>query len=85
MTFEYNAMQNTLHSGGDFVANRKIISPVVPDTHTATEFLKGQASRIFDEIVQKDNVVIVNKHSKPQNVIISYNRYKKLKNEGVDI
>lgn len=57
----------------------------VPDTHTVTEFLKGHASRIFDEIVRYDKVVIVNKHSKPQNVVISYERYKKLKEEGADI
>lgn len=62
----------------------KKTSPV-PDTHTATEFLKGQASKIFDEIVKDNKVVIVNKHSKPQNVVISYERYKKLKEEGADI
>lgn len=57
----------------------------VPESHTATEFLRGQASKIFDTIVQKDNVVIVNKNSKPQNVIISYERYKRLKENGADI
>lgn len=58
---------------------------VVPDYHTATEFLKGQASKIFDDIVSEDKVVIVNKHSKPQNVIISYDRYTRLVEEGADI
>lgn len=67
------------------MAKRKTNSIVVPDTHTATEFLKGQASRIFDEVAQEDKVVIVNKHSKPQNVIISYERYKRLKRGGADI
>ena len=57
----------------------------VPDTHTVTEFLKGQASKIFDEIFEQDKVVIVNKHSKPQNVIISYERYRKLKEDGADV
>ncbi len=57
----------------------------VPDTHTASEFLKGQASRIFDEVTQEDKIVVVNKHSKPQNVIISYERYKRLKENGADI
>lgn len=57
----------------------------VPESHTATEFLRGQASKIFDTIVQKDHVVIVNKNSKPQNVIISYERYKRLKESGADI
>ncbi len=58
---------------------------IIPDNHTATEFLKGQASRIFDEIVKEDKVVIVNKHSKPHNVIISYNRYIRLKEQVADI
>lgn len=58
---------------------------LVPDNHTATEFLRGQASRIFEDVVEKDNVVIVNKNSKPQNVIISYDRYKRLKITGADI
>lgn len=57
----------------------------VPENHTATEFLRGQASKIFDNIVKEDNVVVVNKNSKPQNVIISYERYKRLKEKGADI
>lgn len=39
------------------------------------------ASVAFDEVAAQDKVVIVNKHSKPQSVIISYERYKKLKYE----
>ena len=58
---------------------------IVPDNHTATEFLKGQASKIFDEVVKEDKVVIVNKHSKPHNVIISYDRYVRLKESVADI
>ncbi len=57
----------------------------VPEYRTATEFLKGQASKIFDETAEQDKVVIVNKHSKPHCVVISYERYKKLKSEGVNI
>ena len=58
---------------------------IVPDTRTITEFLKGQASKIFDEVAEHDTVVIVNKHSKPQNVVISYERYKRLKEDGADL
>lgn len=54
--------------------------------HTMTEFLRGQASKIFGEVAYKDNVVIVLRNSKPQNVIISYDRYQRLIDEkGVDI
>lgn len=58
---------------------------IIPDNHTATEFLRGQASKIFEEVSEEDKVVIVNKNSKPQNVIISYERYVRLKKLGADI
>ncbi len=58
---------------------------LIPENHTATEFLRGQASKIFESVVEKDNVVMVNKNSKPQNVIISYDRYCRLKENGADI
>jgi len=51
----------------------------IPVYHSVTEFLKGQASRIFKEVNEQDKVVIVNKQNKPQAVIISYDRYKRLK------
>lgn len=57
----------------------------IPDYESVTPFLKGQASRIFKDVADKDKVLIVQKQNKPQNVIISYERYKKLKNEGADI
>lgn len=55
------------------------------DFHPITEFLRGQASKIFDDVVNEDKVVIVNKHSKPHDVIISYERYVRLLNEDADI
>ena len=58
---------------------------IIPIHHQMTEFLRGQASRIFDEVAKKDEVVLVNKNSKPQNIIISYDRYCRLKENGADI
>lgn len=60
-------------------------SVLIPENHTATEFLRGQASKIFEDVAEKDQVVIVNKNSRPKNVIISYERYKRLKENGADI
>ncbi len=58
----------------------------IPEYHSITEFLRGQASRIFTDIKEKDKVVIVNKQNKPQAVIISYDRYIRLKEkENLDI
>ena len=54
----------------------------IPEYHPITEFLRGQSSKIFDDIAENDKIVIVNKHSRPQNVIISYERYEKLLRKG---
>lgn len=51
------------------------VKTLIPENHTATEFLCGQASKIFDKVAEDDKVVIVNKNSKPQNVIISLHMY----------
>ena len=57
-----------------------------PEYRTATEFLRGQASKIFDEVAKEDKIVLVTSHGKPKSVVISYERYKKLKyNDEVDI
>lgn len=58
---------------------------VLPNYESVTPFLKGQASKIFKEVVDSDKVLIVQKQNKPQNVIISYERYKRLVDEGADI
>ena len=57
----------------------------IPDYESVTPFLKGQASKIFKDVADNDKVLIVQKQNKPQNVIISYERYKKLIDEGADI
>ena len=69
---------------GGYVAKTQRFS--IPEYHSVTEFLRGQASRIFSEVKEEDKVVIVNKQNKPQTVIISYDRYKRLKeNSNCDI
>ena len=69
--------------GGDCVLSKKRIE--LPETHTATEFLRGQASRIFDDVAKNNKIVVVVKHSKPQNVIMSYEEYKKLTKEEASL
>ena len=61
---------------------RKVL---IPESHTATEFLRGKASKIFESVSKKDNIVLVNKNSKPQTVIISYERYCRFKENRADI
>lgn len=56
----------------------KRIIDIVPEYKPITDFLRGKASIIFREVADKDKVLIVNRNSKPQNVIISYKRYTEL-------
>mgnify|MGYP003291774015 CR=1 FL=1 len=67
------------------MAKKKVSSNVTPDYEAITTFQKGQASRIFKEVKEQDKVLIINKQNKPQNVVISYERYMRLKAEGADI
>ena len=67
------------------MAKKKASSNVTPDYEAITSFQKGQASRIFKEVKERDKVLIVNKQNKPQNVVISYERYLRLREEGADI
>lgn len=67
------------------MAKKKATSNVNPDYEAITSFQKGQASRIFKEVREQDKVLIINKQNKPQNVVISYERYIRLREEGADI
>lgn len=58
---------------------------IIPDSHPMTEFLRGKASKIFEDVEKNNKVVIVSKNSKPRNVIISYERYVELAKKGADI
>ena len=64
----------------------KRIKDIVPEYKPITDFLRGKASIILREVAEKDKVLIVNRNSKPQNVIISYERYQRmLKNGEIDL
>ena len=67
------------------MAKKRSASTVTPDYEAITSFQKGQAPRIFKEVNEQDKVLIVSKQNKPQNVVISYERYKRLREEGADI
>lgn len=57
-----------------------------PKLENITDFLRGQASKIFKSVKENDETVWVMSHGKPTAVIISYEKYNKLKYEDkVDI
>lgn len=59
--------------------NKKYSLPIFKK---ATQFLRGQSAQIFKEVCLKSVDVIVFKGSEPHVVIISYEKYKQLQNEG---
>lgn len=50
-----------------------------------TQFSRGYASYIFKKVVNGDRVLRVNKNSKSYAIVISIDRYNKLKKDGVNI
>ncbi len=67
------------------MAKKKSSPNVIPEYEAITAFQKGQASRIFREVKDDDKVLIINKQNKPQNVVISYERYLRLIEQGAEI
>lgn len=53
--------------------------------YNMSEFLKGQASKILTGISNNDTTAFVLKNGKPKVVVISYQKYIKLLENGVDI
>lgn len=64
---------------------QKTSKTIVPEYEGITSFQKGQAARLFKKVADEDQILIVNKQNKPQNVIISYERYLRLKKQGIDL
>lgn len=56
-----------------------------PEYEGITAFQKGQASKLFKKVAEEDQILIVNKQNKPQTVIISYDRYLRLKKSGAEL
>lgn len=49
------------------------------------EFNKGQSSKIIRELVDNDNTAYIQKNGKPIAVVMSYERYQRLYEQGIDI
>ena len=50
-----------------------------------SDFLKGQASKIFTKVSEEDTVGYVLKHGKPMVIMISNERYERLLKAGIDV
>lgn len=53
--------------------------------HNMSEFLKGQASKVLTKISDDDTTALILKNGKPQVVIISYDKYNRLFQNGFDL
>ena len=49
------------------------------------EFNRGQSSRLLRELVEADRTAFIQKNGKPIAVVMSYARYQRLCEEGIDI
>jgi len=60
--------------------------PKVPMEHlNIGEFNRGKASKLIRELATDDKTAFVNKNGKPVAVVISYDRYKRLLEGGIDV
>lgn len=62
---------------------RKSIKPL--EHYNMSDFLKGQASKIFTKVSEEDTVGYVLKHGKPMVIMISNERYERLLKAGIDV
>ena len=64
----------------------KKAKPKVPMEHlNIAEFNRGQSSKLIRGLVEADKAAFIQKNGKPIAVVISYDRYQRLLQEGIDI
>ena len=60
--------------------------PKTPMEHfNIAEFNRGQSSKLIRNLAEEDKVAYINKNGKPVSIVMSYERYKRLLEEGIDI
>jgi hypothetical protein len=57
----------------------------VMDHFNIAEFNRGQSSRLLRELVAADKTAYIQKNGKPIAIVMSYERYLRLCENGVDI
>ena len=67
------------------MAERKIKSKVPMEHFNIAEFNRGQSSKLIKSLVTDDKAAFIQKNGKPIAVVMSYTRYKRLLEEGIDI
>ena len=76
-------MNALLCKEGKEVSEKKNITPM--EHLNIGEFNRGQSSKLIRNLVEKDNTAFILKNGKPIAVVLSYERYERLMQEGIDI
>jgi len=59
---------------------------IVPIEHlNIAQFNRGQSSKVLKKLVEEDKTGFIMKNGKPLAVVISYDRYKRLLEEDIDV
>lgn len=67
------------------MVGKKMKSKVPMEQLNIAEFNRGQSSKLIRGLVAEDKVAEILKHGKTIAVVLSYERYKRLLERGVDI
>ena len=69
------------------MSDKKKTPPKVPimEHLNIAEFNRGQSSRLLRELVATDKTAYIQKNGKPIAVVMSYERYQRLCEEGINI
>lgn len=65
------------------MSEKKVIMPM--EHLNIGEFNRGQSSKLIRNLAENDKTAFIQKNGKPIAVVMSYERYKRLLKEGVDI
>nr|WP_242996528.1 type II toxin-antitoxin system prevent-host-death family antitoxin [Clostridium indicum] len=69
----------------ELLADKKVKFKVPMEQLNIAEFNRGQSSKLIRSLVEEDKVAEILKHGKTIAVVLSYERYKRLLEKGIDI
>jgi len=74
-----------LREGAERMADKRANPKVPMEYFNIAEFNRGQSSKLIRGLAADDKVALIQKNGKPMAVVLSYERYKRLLDRGVDI
>lgn len=63
--------------------NKKVKTPI--EHLNIGEFNRGQSSKLIRGLVEEDKTAFIQKNGKPIAVVMSYERYQRMFEQGIDI